>query len=187
MTSRPGPLAQARRIALVVLLAVGVPAATRAEAVPASALKAAFLLHFAQFVEWPADALPSDAPIAVCVIGDDAVASAFETTARDRVVAAHALALRRLRAGDSTRSCQVLFVSGSEPRLAETIDAIKGAPVFTVSDKTRFANEGGMVELFLESGHMRFAVNVDAVQRSRVRVSSRVLGLAKIVRDGHVQ
>jgi hypothetical protein len=42
---------------------------------------------------------------------------------------------------------------------------------------------GGMVEFFLESGRMRFAVNVDAVHRSRVRLSSRVLGLAKIVKD----
>jgi hypothetical protein len=34
---------------------------------------------------------------------------------------------------------------------------------------------------------MKFAINVDAVQRARIRLSSRLLGLAKIVRDGHAQ
>ena len=55
--------------------------------------------------------------------------------------------------------------------------------MLTVSDAARFAQTGGMVELFIEDGRMRFAVNVDALQRARVRLSSRVLALAKIVRD----
>jgi hypothetical protein len=55
--------------------------------------------------------------------------------------------------------------------------------VLTVSDAARFAETGGMVELFVEGDRMRFAVNVDALQRARVRLSSRMLGLAKIVKD----
>ncbi len=55
--------------------------------------------------------------------------------------------------------------------------------MLTVSDATRFADTGGMVELFVEGGRMRFAVNVDALQRARIQLSSRVLALAKIVRD----
>ena len=62
-------------------------------------------------------------------------------------------------------------------------ETVKGVFVFTVSDAARFAQTGGMVELFVENGRMRFAVNVDALERAHVRLSSRVLALAKIVRD----
>ena len=42
---------------------------------------------------------------------------------------------------------------------------------------------GGVANLFIEGGRMRFAVNVDALQRSKLRLSSRLLSLAKIVKD----
>jgi hypothetical protein len=44
-----------------------------------------------------------------------------------------------------------------------------------------------MIELFVDGGHMRFAVNVDSVQRAGLHLSSRLLGLARIVRSSHAQ
>ena len=43
-------------------------------------MKAAFLYNFAKFAEWPA--LPSGAPIVVCIVGDDAIAAALVETVR---------------------------------------------------------------------------------------------------------
>ena len=57
------------------------------------------------------------------------------------------------------------------------------ACVFTVSDAPDFAQAGGMVELFREGDRMRIAVNIDAIERARIRLSSRVLALARIVRE----
>ena len=65
--------------------------------------------------------------------------------------------------------------------------AIKTLPVLTVSDGKGFSQAGGIIELYVEGGRMRFAINVDAAERSGLRLSSRLLGLAKVVRDGHVQ
>ena len=85
-------------------------------------------------------------------------------------------------------TCHVLYLAGGDlKRSTEVVGTLKGVFVLTVSDTARFAQTGGMVELFVEDGRMRFAVNVDALQRARVRLSSRVLTLAKIVRDGVVQ
>ena len=60
---------------------------------------------------------------------------------------------------------------------------LNGRLVLTVSDAARFAHTGGMVELSLERGRLHIAVNTDALQRANVRLSSRVLALATIVRD----
>ena len=72
-------------------------------------------------------------------------------------------------------------------RSAGGLDAIRTLPVLTVSDGKGFSQAGGIIELYVEGGRMRFAINVDAAERSGLRLSSRLLGLAKVIRDGHVQ
>jgi hypothetical protein len=180
-----GDLAQVRRQLAAVLTAValiGVPAST--QSVSAPGLKAAYLLNFAQFVEWPADAIPAGTPLILCIVSDDAVADALEGTAKGRTVAGHGLAVRRLQSGAPLPMCHVLFLAGSaQKRWVDVIGVLNGKLVLTVSDAARFAQSGGMVELFLDGGRMQIAVNTDALQRARVRLSSRVLALATIVRD----
>jgi hypothetical protein len=53
--------------------------------------------------------------------------------------------------------------------------------------QSRVANLTGIIELYVEGGRMRFAINVDAVERSGLCISSRLLGLAKVIRNDHVQ
>src|ERR1700687_854921 len=67
------------------------------------------------------------------------------------------------------------------------LDSVRLLPILTVSDGSGFAQTSGMIELFVEGGHMRFAVNVDSVERSGLHLSSRLLGLAKIVGSAHAQ
>ena len=82
------------------------------------------------------------------------------------------------------RTCHLLFIADAERRRAtDGLSAVKALQVLTVSDAKDFANTGGMIEFYLEGGRMRFAINVDAVDRSGLHLSSRLLGLAKIVRD----
>ena len=59
--------------------------------------------------------------------------------------------------------------------------------MLTVSDVERSASHGAVIELFEEDGRLRFAINIDSVERSRIKVSSRLLDLAKIVRDADRQ
>jgi hypothetical protein len=99
-------------------------------------------------------------------------------------VLGHALVVRRLDSSAPPPTCHVLYLAGSDQkRWLEVSGMLNGRLVLTVSDAARFAQTGGMVELSLERGRMQIAVNTDALQRARVRLSSRVLALAKIVRD----
>jgi hypothetical protein len=155
-----------------------------AQALAAPELKAAFLFNFAQFMEWPAETVTAGSPLALCIVNDASVADALERTIKGRTVDGHSLIVKGLKVGAPLPLCHVLYIAGSDlKRSLEAIEPVKGVFVLTVSDAARFAETGGMVELFVESDRMRFAVNVDALQRARVRLSSRVLGLAKVVRD----
>jgi hypothetical protein len=166
------------------LLLAALPAA--AQSVSAPALKAAFLYNFAKFAEWPVDA-QANGPIAICVLGDGAVADALDITVQGKTIDGREVAVVRAKP-NGLHACHLLYVSGlDQNRSQQIIDELKSAPVMTVSDRDRFAESGGVAAFFVEAGKMRFAINTDAAQRARLRISSRLLNLAKLVKDDHVQ
>lgn len=63
----------------------------------------------------------------------------------------------------------------------------KGAadsPVLTVGERDNFAQDGGMIGFCLEQNKIRFEINLDAAERAKLRISSRLLALAKTVIGG---
>jgi hypothetical protein len=155
-----------------------------AQTVSAPDLKAAFLFNFAQFAGWPADALTAHADLIFCVAGDPDVARSLEHSVTGRAIDGHRIVVRRLDATDAARACHMFYSSGLDREQASRLlESLKGASVFTVSDLTDFAGMGGIAQLFPENGRMRFAVNVEASQRGRLQLSSKLLSLAKIVKD----
>ena len=171
-------------IALVasLLAAPGIAAGKGTDGVTDFAAKAAFLYNFAKFAEWPA--LRSGAPIVMCVIGDDRIASALVQTVRGQNISGHTLEIRREQDSATWGACHLLFIADAETRrFAGGLGEIRTLPVLTVSDGKGFSQTGGIIELFVEAGRMRFAINVDGLDRSGLHLSSRLLRLAKITRN----
>ena len=172
------------RVVAAFVAATMLPCAAAPVSVPE--LKAAFLFNFVRFTEWPADAVPAAAPIALCVVGDPDVARAIGRAVQGKVIDGHPLVLKRTTEDADLRGCQLVYAGGIDERRArQLLDAVKDAPVLTISDLAAFTAIGGTARLFMEGERMRFAVNVDAAQRSNVRISAQLLNLAKIVRDDH--
>jgi hypothetical protein len=148
--------------------------------------KAAFLFNFAKFAEWP-DILPG-APLVVCIVGEPRLATALSAVTRGQTVDRRAIDVRKMEPSGG-QPCHMLYVAqGSARDTSPLLGMLKGRPMLTISDTARFAATGGMIELFVENGRMRFAINVDVVQQCQLRISSRLLSLAKVVRnDDHVQ
>jgi hypothetical protein len=155
-----------------------------AQTASAPVLKAAFLYNFAKFSEWPADALAPGQRLAMCVVGDGALVSALGQTLKGQAIEGHQLTVTVLKAGESAAACHLLFVSASEiRRSAAVLTEVRGASVLTVSDAEAFAEASGVAQLIVENDRMRFAINIAAAQRSRLNISSKLLSLAKIVKD----
>jgi len=149
-----------------------------------SAVRAAFLYNFAKFAEWPTDALAPGQKLSLCVLGDNGVADALERTIKGHTIENHELTVQVVSAGWPIRSCHLLYVGGLDAKGAiQLIEALNGTSVFTVSDCDRFAELGGVAQLILENDKMRFAINVASAERARLQLSSKLLSLAKIVKD----
>jgi len=176
--------------ALALVISACLPRPSRAAGVlldrsaAAARLEAAFIMNFVKFTDWSA---PDDMSLVVCVIGDEHVGAAVIEALRTTPDGSR-VQVRQLADQPSTPDCHVAFIAASQMHRARSIlDALRGRPILTVSDGPGFLQAGGMVELFVEDGRMRFAVNVDAVEQAHVRLSSHVLGLAKIVHGAHAQ
>jgi hypothetical protein len=176
-----------RRLVLVLaFVAACPPPPTAADAVPASTVRAAFLFNFARFTEWPSDS-PAG-PVMLCVLGDPAVADALDHLAGDRQIGGREVSIARLVSHRAVKTCHLLFIAGTNAAVqARMLDEVARLPVLTIGEGERFVQIGGVVGLFLDDGRMRFAINTDAVLRAGLKLSSRLLGLAKVLRDEHVQ
>jgi hypothetical protein len=151
-----------------------------------AAVKATLLFNFAKFTEWPS--LSDGANMNGCVVGDEQIATVLEQVVRGHPIDGHTFIVTT--PGDSTQwsACQLLFVSDAQTRTSGVaLKALRRLPVLTVSDAKDFAQNGGSIEFYVDGTHMRFAINVDAATRTGLRLSSRLLELAKIVRDGSVK
>jgi hypothetical protein len=167
---------------LAIAFLTAVPLDGEAQPMAASALKAAFMLNFVKFAEWPAR--KPALPINLCVSGDDGIADALTRTVDGQTVDGRAIHVSRFASRDVVRDCQLLFVAERDPgRLAAILQEASESPVLTVSDVPKSATNGVMIEFFLEKDRLRFAVNIDAMERSQIKLGSRILSLAVIVRS----
>jgi hypothetical protein len=173
-------------LAAMLMAPLGSAAGNDIEVASDVTVKAALLYNFAKFAEWPA--LPSGAAIVVCIVGDDGIAAALVAMVRGQNISGHALDVRRSPESATWRACHLLFIADAETgRAAESLGGIKTMQVLTVSDGKGFSQTSGIIELYVEGKRMRFAINVDAAGRSGLLLSSRLLGLAKIVRNDFTQ
>lgn len=171
-------------VTAVMLVCGGLPP-LESQTATAPALKAAYLYNFAKFTEWPGDSLPAGEPLVLCIISDHAVYDGLVNLTKDRAIGAHPIAVKMIKSTPATlAACRLVFASGLDAAgSAALIDMVAGKPVFTASDLESFAQFGGVAGFYVEAGTLRFAINQDAAQRSGLHLSSRLLTLARIVKD----
>ena len=148
-------------------------------------LKAAFLFNFAKFVDWPPNTFAGpDAPFLVCVLGTDPFGGTLDNALRGKVIAEHPAGVARLKRVSDISGCQILFVAASESHLLpEVLAKIRGQYVLVIGESDDFASSGGAIQFTLEENRVRFFINPDAADRAGLKISSKLLALAKIVRD----
>lgn len=148
-------------------------------------LKAAFLLNFAKFIDWPESSFANaQSPFTICVLGMDPFGPALDSTLRGKIVGNRPVMLIRITEIAQARQCHVVFVAASESkRLPEIIDRLQNASVLLVGESEGFAEAGGAIQFTLEDNRVRFAINTDVADRTGLKFSSKLLALAKIVRD----
>jgi hypothetical protein len=148
----------------------------------ADEVKAAFLFNFVKFVEWPVEIAPAGSPIVLAVLGSDGIEESLRSYARGKTINGRELTIRRVSGGDDFSRLHLLFIGAQEhSRIADVIRRVDTGSVLTVSDAERFAQVGGVIALAMDQNRVRFDVNLDAADRARLKLSSKLLALARTV------
>lgn len=143
-------------------------------------IKAAFVCKFVNYVEWPPHAFAgADSPVVIGVMATDAVVDELARTAAGLSANGRPLAVRRWRRGDSVAGVQIIYVARSEDsRLAETLAGINGQPILTVTESSHVA-PGSMINFVVVDDKVRFDIAPQAAELSGLRISVRLLGIAR--------
>jgi len=163
------------------------PAAAQPAAARASQLKAGYIYNFARFVAWPDEAFHgSTDPLVIAVAGRDPFDGNLGRMLEGKNVGDHPIAVvtfPRIDAPELARSkYHVLFVSASESgRVRDVLGSLRGRPILTVSDLPDFGVGGGMIRLFYDGGTLHFEINRSATDEAGLKVSSKMLVLARLV------
>jgi hypothetical protein len=153
------------------------------EALSEYQVKAAYLFNFLKFVDYPSEAFADPlAPIVVGVVGEDPFGSALPQVVTGKTVAGRDLVIRLYRPGEDLRGAHILFISASErKRLPMILSSLRGSSVLTVSDMAGFLDAGGMIQFLNENDRVRFAINMDSTSRAKLKMSSKLLSLARVL------
>jgi len=166
-----------RRLLLTALVIGAVRGAPLAQDVSREyRVKAAYLYNFVKYVEWPDT---SKGRILICVAGQNPFGTVLESLIRNERV--HGVPLATEVIIEARTDCDVLFTPRTSAGISAYLRGAAGLPTLTVGETPRFVEQGGMIGFYTDGVNVRFEINPDAATRAKLKISSRLLQLAKIV------
>jgi hypothetical protein len=170
-----------RTVLFVGLLALGESARVSAQGGTGSLeyqVKAAYLLNFTRYVEWPARASP-DTPLELCILGEDPFGEVLDQAIQGRRSQGRPVTVRRVESDERVFGCHLVFVTDESWNRRRTLVAsLTSRGVLTVGDSDQFGRSGGIIGFVISNETVRFVINLKAMERSGLRISSRMLSLA---------
>ena len=168
-----------RNAVLAAGIALAMPA-TFGEVTSESQLKAAYLVNFLKYVEWPA----SRGTINICLFGRDSLGP-YLAGYEGRQIAGHELRIRKVSSPEQLADCQELFIPETEEaRVGAVLRWVDRQAILTVSDLETFTRDGGAIALIRNDGRLQFDVNNEAIGRAGLKASSQMLRLARQIVGG---
>jgi hypothetical protein len=174
-----------RRLWLVGTVILIVSARAQPQSAGEYQIKAAFLYNFAKFVEWPSgDFADATEPFRICVLGRDPFGQELRDITSEKTVNGHKLQIVPVADVQLARTCHILFIASSErAQLKKVLATLQGSSALTVGDSKGFVELGGMINFVLENERVRFEVNHRAAEQAGLKISSKLLTLAKSVTE----
>ncbi len=183
---KPPPFLRGACGALALAACFLAPCPGRAQAAGAAEeyqVKAAFVYKFAAYVEWPKGALESpETPFTVGVVGSDTLAEELVRVVGERRINGRAVVVRKLGLGEPLTGVRMLFIGQSHaPRDLQLQQWAQKRPLLVVAESEGMLEQGAMINFVVAGQRVRFDIALDAVERSGLRLSSRLLAVARRV------
>jgi hypothetical protein len=179
-----------RRACLCALLVVAVGwivpqggIAIAEEPLPEYQVKAAFLINFPKYADWPAAAFAeTNSPVVIAVVGETKVTDEIQKAIAGRTVNGRKIVLKRLASGEEAGVCHILFIPAAEQQRSPGLIAKLKGGVLTVGESDDFLERGGIINLARRGQKIALEVNLTAADKARIKISSKLLSVASVVK-----
>lgn len=147
-------------------------------------VKAAWLLNFARFVNWPTNAFAGpESPIVVGIVGRDPFGRSLEKAFAGKTVKGRPLVVKKPVTDEELGQCHILFIGVPDRRrVRDIVDRLGTKPVLTVGEVDGFLDEGGILNFVLKEKSIRFEINVQPAKAAGLKVEANLLKVAVSVR-----
>ncbi|MDH3257746.1 MAG: YfiR family protein [Nitrospinota bacterium] len=145
-------------------------------------VKAAFIHNFTKFIDWSQDSFKTDtSPIRIGILGQGPINEPLIKMNGIRVQK-RSLEISSIDNLNNAREFHIIFINRSEKKQIRSIlRDLKGTGILTIGDMPDFAEQCGIINFFLQSGKVRFEINIEASRQENLQISSKLLRLARIV------
>jgi hypothetical protein len=148
-----------------------------------SDVEAAYLFNFGKFMRAPSHPGPN---FQICILGTNPFGSTLDQLTAQESIDDRPMHIVRMTSPEGVRSCDILFLGETDPsRVAHDLELLGDASVLTVSTMSGFLSHGGMIQFVVQQNRVRFQVNLDAVTRTHIQLSSELLKVALTVTGTH--
>ncbi len=143
-------------------------------------VKVAFVYNLTKYVEWPHEANE----LVVGYVGDDpTMGKTLHDMLSGKISENRTIRVVLFPSEDALSRCDLLYVGyQSAKKIRPVLERVSKAGTLTVGDAGVFARAGGMIGLVTVHEHVQIEVNLEAAQASRLKISSRLLGLSSVIR-----
>lgn len=153
-------------------------------------IKSAYLYNFGRYVRWPVGSFQNaQSPLVIGVLGSDPFGNTLEIIAGQKRVEGRRIVVQNFESIDQYTRCHILFIvrSVNEEKLVEVIERLSGSNVLLVGETPSFTKLGGVISFFVKQNKVRFEISVESAKRAGLKISSKLLNLAKLVGTTYAQ
>jgi len=177
----------ASRVWILALLFLSLISVSNTQAqINESDLKAAFIFNFTRFVTWPVkqtSLTQENKDFVIGLLGDNAFSESLNDLVRGEKVDRKPLIVRQIKKPADAADCDIVFIPQShEDELQATLSITKGKPILVIGDTAQMANDGCIIAFDRKDRKVKIVVNLEAVEQSNLKISSKLLRLSKLVR-----
>jgi YfiR/HmsC-like len=151
-------------------------------------VKAALILNIAKFTEWPDAEMPAGKPVVVTIIGADPFEGSLDEVLKGKDKDGRSFEVKKIASADAAsaddlKNSHIVFMAASQSDKGPAVlEKTKGSAVLVIGDEAGFPKDKGMVALPVKDGKVAIEVNPDRVSGESMKMSSKLLGSATIVK-----
>ncbi len=146
-------------------------------------VKAVFLYNLTHFISWPVNKFNGpDTPITICILGKNPVTVLLDKIVQGETVNGRQIAIKQITNICNCCPCHILFISSSlKEKLPQIFNTIHAYGLLTVGEVGGFAHQGGVINLNQKQKRVYVEINVQAAKKAGLKISPKLLKVAKIV------